>query len=141
MALTRTQAQVKWSAADSVTVSSASEVVSDQFTIDDTTVLLSLQLSVNNSGAPASGDTAVFRILWSNGDILGDTDNDFDTSEHAQYVATLDTYTANTPGEDPARRTVEITPVAKYFKISVVCANAATRNMVIHVRADEQRSA
>jgi hypothetical protein len=141
MAITRTQTQITWSSASSVTVSSATEVVSDQFTIDDTTVLLSLQLSANNAGTPASGDTAIFRIQWSNGDILGNTGNDFDTSEHAQYLATLDTYSTNTPGENPARRTIEITPVAKYFKVGVICANAATRNITLHVRADEQRSA
>jgi hypothetical protein len=141
MAITRTQTQITWSSASSITVSSATEVVSDQFTVDDTTVLLSLQLSANNAGTPASGDTAVFRIQWSNGDILGDTGNDFDTSEHAQYLATLDTYSTNTPGENPARRTIEITPVAKYFKVGVACANAATRNITVHVRADEQRSA
>jgi hypothetical protein len=142
MAITRTQTQVGWdSGGTSKTVSSAVEVESDQFTIDDTTVLLSIQLSADNAGSPASGDTAVFRIRWSNGDILGDTGNDFDTAEHAQYLALLDTYATNTPGEDPARKTIEITPVAKHFKIGCICANAATRNVVVRARVDEQRYA
>lgn len=141
MALTRTQTQITWSAEDGVIVSDANEVVSDEFTVDDTTVMLSLQLIAFTIASPVAGDTAVFRIQWSVGDSTGAVGNDYDTSEHAQYLATLDTYAANTPGENPARRTVEIMPVGKYFKIAVTCANAAARNVSIRARADEQRSA
>lgn len=141
MAITRTQTQVTWSSASTKSVTSATEVVSDAITLDDSCVLLSIQLSADNAGTPASGDTAVWRIQWSNGDVLADTGDDYDTSEHAQYLATLDTYGTNTPGEDPARRTVEITPVAKKFKLAVTCANAATRNVTVAARIDEQRSA
>lgn len=141
MAITRTQTQVTWSAASTKSVTSATEVVSDVITLDDTCVALSIQLSADNAGTPASGDTAVWRIQWSNGDVLADTGDDYDTSEHAQFLAQLDTYSTNTPGEDPARMTITVTPVAKKFKLACTCANAATRNVTIAARIDEQRAA
>lgn len=141
MAITRTQTQVQWSAANTLSVTSATEAVSDVITLDDTCVALSIQLSADNAGTPASGDTAVWRIQWSNGDVLANTGDDYDTSEHAQFLAQLDTYSTNTPGEDPARMTVTVTPVAKKFKLAVTCANAATRNVTVAARIDEQRAA
>lgn len=143
MAITTAQTQVTWSTASSVTVSSATEVTSDLFTLDQTTVGASISLSVDNAGSPASGDTAIFRLQWTNGDILGDTGNDYDTPEHAQYLSTLDTYGTNTPGEDPARRTlpISIPQGAIGFKVAVTCANSATRNMVVRARVGEQRAA
>lgn len=141
MAITRNQTQVTWSSASTLSVTSATEVVSDVITLDDTCVALSIQLSVDNAGTPASGDTAVWRIQWSNGDVLANTGDDYDTTEHAQFVAQLDTFATNTPGEDPARITVTVTPVSKKFKLACTCANAATRNVTIAARIDEQRAA
>ncbi len=141
MAITRVQNQVLWSTANTLSVTSATEVVSDVFTLDDTCINLSITLSADNAGTPASGDTAVWRIQWSNGDVLADTGDDYDTSEHAQLLAVLDTFGTNTPGEDPVRRTVSVAPVAKKFKLACTCANAATRNVTIAARVDEQRAA
>lgn len=141
MAITRNQTQVTWSSASTLSVTSATEVVSDVITLDDTCVALSIQLSADNAGTPASGDTAVWRIQWSNGDVLANTGDDYDTSEHAQFLAQLDTFATNTPGEDPARITVTVTPVSKKFKLACTCANAATRNVTIAARIDEQRAA
>jgi hypothetical protein len=141
MAITRTQTQVTWSSASTLSVTSATEVVSDVITLDDTCVALSIQLSADNAGTPASGDTAVWRIQWSNGDVLANTGDDYDTTEHAQYLTTLDTFATNTPGEDPVRRTIDVPPTATKFKLAVTCANAATRNVVIAARIDEQRAA
>ena len=138
MAITRAQTQVQWSAANTLSVTSATEAVSDVITLDDTCVASSIQLSADNAGTPASGDTAVWRIQWSNGDVLANTGDDYDTSEHAQFLAQLDTYSTNTPGEDPARMTVTVTPVAKKFKLAVTCANAATRNVTVAARIDER---
>lgn len=141
MAITRTQTQVTWTGGVSLVVSSATEVVSDVITLDDTCVALSIQLSADNAGTPASGDTAIWRIQWSNGDVLANTGDDYDTSEHAQFIAQLDTFATNTPGEDPARMTVTVTPVSKKFKLACTCANAATRMIAIAARIDEQRAA
>ena len=143
MAITTIQNQVTWASALFVTVSSATEVTSDLFTLDQTTIGAGIALSVDNAGTPSSGDTAIFRLQWTMGDILGDTGNDYDTSEHAPFLQMLDTYGTSTPGEDPARTTVpiEIPMGAIGFKVAVTCANAATRNMVIRARVGEQRAA
>ena len=141
MALTRVQTQVPWATANTLTVTSATEAVSDVVTLEDTCVSLAITVSADNAGTPASGDTAVWRIQWSTGDVLANTGDDYDTSEHAQYLTTLDTYATNTPGEDPARRTIIVDVVAKKFKLACTCANAATRNMVIAARVEEQRAA
>lgn len=141
MAITRVQTQVQWSGVNTKTVNVATEVVSDNYTLDDTCVALSIQLHAKNQGTPASGDTAVWRIQWSNGDTAADTGDDYDTSEHSQFLGQLDTYTTNTPGEDPARLTISVPPLAKKFKLAVTCAQAATRNIVVAARYEEQRAA
>lgn len=140
MAITRTASQVQWSSASTKSVTSATEVVSDIVTLDATCVSLAITVSADNAGTPASGDTAVWRIQWSTGDVLADTGDDYDTSEHAQYLTTLDTYSTNTPGEDPARRTIIVDVVAQKFKLTVTCANAATRNVTVAARIEEQRA-
>jgi hypothetical protein len=141
MGITRTKTQVQWSAADTKSVTSATEVESDVFTLDDTCIAASIQLYVENAGTPASGDTAVWRIKWSNGDTKANTGDDYDTVEHAQYLITIDTFASNTPGENPSLRTLAIAPLATKFKLSCVCAQAATRNITIAARVDEQRFA
>ena len=141
MAITRTQTQVTWSSASTKSVTSATEVTSDVFTIDDTCVALVIQCHADNASSPSATDTAVFKIQWSTGDVAADTGDDYDTSEHAQYLMTLNTYASSTPGEDPARRTVILEPVASKFKIAVTCANAASHNITVAVRVDEIRAA
>ena len=141
MAITRAQTQVTWAAANTKSVTSATEVVSDIVTLDPTCVALTITVSADNAGTPASGDTAVWRIQWSTGDVLADTGDDYDTSEHAMYLTTLDTYATNTPGEDPARRSVPVPVNAQKFKLACTCINAGTRNVTIAARIEEQRAA
>lgn len=141
MALTRTESQITWSSADSITLSAATASTSDAFTFDATDGAASIQVDANNAGTPASGDILNVRIAWTTGDVLGDTADDYDTSEHAQLLMVLDTYGTNTPGEDPARKTVDIPTSAKGFKLVVDSPNAATRNMVVRARVTTQRYA
>lgn len=134
MAITATQ--VTWSAANTLSVTSATEVVSDVIDFSSLTLgqPLSIQLHANNAGTPASGDTAVWRIKWSNGDTRNDSGDDYDTTEHSDYLMTLDTFATNTPGENPSTRTTTIFVGATKAKLSCTCANAATRNMTIAAR-------
>jgi hypothetical protein len=141
MAITIHETQITWSSASSLSVTSASEVVSDPFTLDDTCIKADITVYADNAGTPASGDTAVFRIRGSAGDILGDTGDDFDTPEHARLLTVLDTYATNAPGEDPAQRTIVDAQLPQKFELACICANAATRNMTIRARVVEQRSA
>jgi hypothetical protein len=91
MASSRVETQITWSSASSLSVSSASNGTSDAFTFDASDWAGAIQLSADNNGTPASGDTVDFYVLWTSGDILGDTGSDYDTVEHAQKLCTLDT--------------------------------------------------
>lgn len=125
---------VTWSSAATITVNSATVQVSDEISLNDYAVGLSITMNANNQGTPASGDTAIFKIRWA-------TDGtNFDTDEHAQHLYTLDTYATNTPGEDPAQRTIGIARRGGKCKITVECANAATRNMLVDVSIEDERT-
>ena len=126
---------VTWSSADSVTVSSATVVWSDPITLNAEDWEGSIQLNADNAGTPASGDVCDVYVAWSNGDVLGDSGDDFDTTEHAEPVGRLDTYATNTPGEDPARRTWSINVSGKKaLKVGVSCPQAASRSIAVRAR-------
>lgn len=123
---------ITWSSASSVTVASSTPVWSDAVTLSAEDWDGSIQINADNAGTPASGDTCDVYVAWSNGDVLGDSGDDFDTVEHAEYVGRLDTYATNTPGEDPARRTWTLgVSGKKALKIGVSCPQAGTRNIVV----------
>jgi hypothetical protein len=141
MSLTTVETQVTWSAASSVTLSSTAQVDSDTFTLNDACIAASIQLSADNAGTPVSGDTVVVRIKWTSGDILGDSGDDFDTAEHAEFLAVLDTVAANNPGEDPARRLVHLNlGGARRFRVAVLGGQASSRNIVVRARVVEHRA-
>lgn len=142
MALTRQSAAVTFSTAASVNLNTNNLVWSDAVTLDATTVNLAIQVSVDNSGTPASGDYVDVYIAWSTGDILGDSNDDFDTDEHATVLGRLDTVIANTPGEDPVRKTFPDLPVSvKAFKIGLKANQGGTRAITGRVMMHEQRAA
>lgn len=135
MASTINETQITFSAANSVSLSTNSRVDSDAVALNVEDWDASIQLSADNSGTPASGDTVDVYVKWSNGDVLNDTGDDYDTDEHAEFLMRLDTYTTNTPGEDPARRTVPLAVSGKKaFKLSVVAAQGATRAITFAAR-------
>lgn len=133
---TRSGAAVLWSSAGSVTLSSASRVDSDAIALDATDVQVMLQVSADNAGTPASGDVVRVYMKLTSGDVLGDSGDDYDTDEHAIPLGTLDTYATNTPGEDPARRSWDITQFlgAPNVKLSVEAPQGASRSIVVKAR-------
>lgn len=140
MASTVNEQQVLWAAASSKTVSANTIQWADAITLNVEDWDGSLSVSADNAGTPASGDVCDVYIAWSNGDILGDSGNDYDTDEHAQYIGRLDTFTTNNPGEDPARRTWAIAVSGKTaLKVGVICPQAATRNVVVRARLNTHR--
>lgn len=127
--------QVTWGSAASQTLNTNSRVDSDAVTLNVEDWDASVQVSADNQGTPASGDTVDVYVKWSNGDVLGDSGDDFDTDEHAEWLCRLDTYPTNTPGEDPARKTVSLMVSGKKaFKLSAVAAQGATRSVVLRTR-------
>ena len=139
MASNRIDTQITWSAASSVTVSSATVVWSDAFTFNVEDWEGELQVNADNSGTPASGDVCDVYIAYSTGDVLADTGDDFATVEHAEYAFRLDMYATNTPGEDPASKTCPVRTGAKAFKVGVSCPQAATRNVVVKAMVHTHR--
>lgn len=141
MASSRNETQITWSTASSLSISNGSNGTSDAFTFDASDWSCALQINADNNGTPASGDTLDVYILWTAGDVLGDSASDYDTVEHAQKLCTLDTYSTNTPGEDPARRTVLLSSVAPLgFKLYAV-NNSSGRSITIRARAVTLRGA
>lgn len=140
MASSINETGITWSAAASISLSTTARFTSDAVTLNAEDWEGSIQLSADNSGTPAAGDTVDVYVLWSNGDVLGDSGDDFDTDEHAEFLCRLDTYPTNTPGEDPVRRTVPLAVSGKKaFKLSVVANQGATRAVTFRARLVTRR--
>lgn len=141
MAITHNEVQVTWpTAADSLTIAAASNGTSEAVAFNATTIAATLTLKADNNGTPATGDTADFYILYCNGDPDGAGSDEYDTVEHATFLCRLNTYTTDTPGEDPAILTVPIECAAKIgFKIYCVNNIAATRSMIVSATMCEVR--
>lgn len=136
MGLGRTEQQVLWSGSNSKTLSAATRADSDEIVIDSSVVAAAVQVRVDNQSAAQTGDVLNVYIKWSTGDLdAGGGSNDYDTDEYAMHLMTLDTYATNTPGEDPATRTLPIdVNMGKAFKLSIDAPNAGSRNMVVNSR-------
>ena len=115
MAVSKSNTQVTWSAANSVSVAASSNTTSDAHTFDSTSVSAMVTVKGDNDGTPSSGDTMDFYLLYTTGDPDGAGADEYDTVGHAMHVSTLDTNS-----DDPARKTVEIPVSAKGFKIYAV---------------------
>lgn len=140
MAASIVETQIQWSAANSKTVSAATIQWSDAVSCTVLDDAYQLEVNADNAGTPASGDTCVVYLGRTTGDILGDSGNDYDSDEHAEFVMQLDTYATNTPGEDPARKTVPVDlRGCTGYRVGVICAQAATRNIVVRARMSCER--
>ena len=129
------ESQVLWSTASSISLSTTSAFTSDAVAINADDAGGSVQVSADNAGTPSSGDVVDVYVTWSNGDILGNSGDDFDTTEHAEWLCRLDTYALNTPGENPARKTIPLRVYGKKaFKIIAVAAQGATRAITFRAR-------
>jgi hypothetical protein len=140
MASSRNQTQVTWSSATSVTLSSnntrsTSDAIS--FNVEDWEA--DIHLHADNSGTPATGDTVSFYIHYSTGDLNADASDDYATNEFAEHLCTLDTYSTNTPGEDPASKVIPIRTTSGKFKISCEGPQVASRNIVCRARIETRR--
>lgn len=133
MASSRSETQITWATAASLSIAASSNGTSDAFMFNAEDWGADLQIDINNDGTPAAGDTVDVYVLWTAGDVLGDTGSDYDTVEHAEFLCRLDTVAANTPGEDPARKTVPIRVNALGFKLYAV-NNSSARAQTIRAR-------
>ena len=140
MASSRVSTQITWpTAANSVTVSSSTAVTSEAFLFNVEDWEGEVQVWADNAGTPASGDVCNVYIAYTTGDVLGDSGDDYVTTEHADFQFALDTVAANTPGEDPASKSFPVRTGAKGFKLIVQCPQAASRNIVVRAMISTHR--
>lgn len=133
MAISRAETQILWSSASSLSISSGSTGTSDAFAFAATTFDAMLQIDADNGGTPASGDTLDVYLLFTTGDILGDSGNDYDVGNTSlsRWLCQLDTNVV-----DPARLTVPIPVAATGFKVYAK-NNSAGRSITIRARIVE----
>lgn len=138
MAITRSETQVTWSAANSVDVTViGGNQTSDVVTLDDTCVGASITLKADNSTTPASDDIIYFWWLMSGGDPDGASTDEYDTTGHALLLARLDTSV-----EDPALLTVSLPHIPKKGKLYADRVTAGTTNTItVSATIEEQRAA
>jgi hypothetical protein len=135
MASSIQQTQVTWSGSNSVTINSTAVARSDTVLINAEDWDASLQVTADNQGTPASGDTCEVYIEWSS-----DGGTTWDTYEYSTFLGVLNTYPNDTPGEDPARRTFNLPVSGKSaFRVVAYCAQAGSRNVVVSARLNTHR--
>jgi len=138
MASSRVETQVLWATASSKSISSASNATSDAHTFNAEDWDVALQVNADNDGTAATGDTVDVYVLWTTGDVLTGGGSDYDTVEHAHKLGRLNTYAAETPGEDPACRTWFVPSAALGFKLHCV-NNSAGRAITVKARVSAHR--
>lgn len=139
MASSRSETQITWdSGSSSKSVSSGSTATSDAFSYNAEDWEAELAFSADNDGTPASGDTIDVYVAYTAGDILGDSGSDYSTTEHAEWVARLDTVAANTPGEDPARCSVPLRTAPLGLKV-IAKNNSGGRAITVRARVVTHR--
>lgn len=131
MASSRTETGITWSSAASITLSSAAASTSDAFTFNAEDWDADLAVHADNQGTPASGDVVNIRVAYSVGNIDGSAGDDYATTEHAEYIGKLDTWSTNTPGEDPAMMVFPIRTTAKAVRLVVDAPQGASRSIVV----------
>lgn len=143
MAATREQTQILWEgAAEKLINVTNTWVLSDAFTFDASDWDAELQVWADNQGTPAAGDTALFGIFYSTGDVTGDAVDDYVNQNCNEYLTTLDTYASDEAAADGVlSRVVPLRTGPMAFKIGVYCAQAATRNIKIRGRVLTRRGA
>lgn len=137
MAITRTETQVQWSAANSVSVAAGGNETSDTINLDATCVAAQIHLKADNSTTAATDDQIDVYLLQTGGDPDGTGSDEFDTVNHARFLARLDT-----ASEDPARVTVQLPIPQKGFQIYATGADSGTTNPItVSATITEQRAA
>lgn len=130
---TRNNTTVQWSGSGSSAVTAGSQVTSDAFTFNADDWKADVQLSANNGGTPASGDTVTWQVAYSQDSTT------YDTVEHAAFLTLLDTYSTNTPGENPAVFSLPLRTAPKSLKL-IAKNNSAGRTITVSAIITTQRT-
>lgn len=130
--MARTEVQVQWSSANSLSVAAAGNGTSDEVNLTANTLKARIQLKADNNGTPADGDVVEFYLLETSGDPDGTGSDEFDTAKHGTPLARLNTFAPD--GEDPAIAHVQLPLPQKGLKIyadNKAASNAITVSATI----------
>jgi len=137
MSILRTSRQVDWASNDYVNLTAGAAVYSTAVNITVGAFVGSVSIRVDNQGTPGTNDIVTVKVLYSNGDIVGNPDasSSYETPKHANTVAVLNTHT-----EDPAERNIPISVGHEAFKIYVEANASATNTLRVYAQYTEQIS-
>lgn len=121
MASSRISTGITWAAASSITTTSTTIQWSDAFTYNIEDWDAEILCKTLNNGTPASGDTASWYVAYST-----DGGTTYATSEFSEFLMLLDTYAADTPGENPSARSAPLRTAAAMLKIGVQAGSATS---------------
>ena len=137
MAITRTETQIQWAGANSVSVAAGSSQTSDVVTLDATAVAAQISIKADNAGTPGTADQIYVWLLQTSGDPDGTAGDEYDTTGHALLMGILDTN-----AEDPAIMTVPLPLPQKSFKVYADGITSPTANAItVSATVTEQRAA
>jgi len=139
MAITRTETQVTWSTANSVSVTTGSSQTSDEVNLDATCVAAQISMKADNSTTPAADDQIYMWLIQTSGDPDGAATDEFDSLDASSMVllGILDTNAI-----DPVQKTVPLPIPQKGLKIYAEGVTAGTTNAItVSATITEQRAA
>lgn len=135
MATTNPEVQIQWTGpADTDSVASGGQEESLEVTPDQTTWEIVVSFKADRAGTASDANVDVF-LLVSSGDPDGAGADEFDTDEHAIWLANVDC----AAGSDPAQETFELPFVPYKYKILVV-NNGATDAITVSCTSREKRA-
>lgn len=137
MAITHSETQVTWdTGSNSTTLATVTGENSDNMSVDDTCVAAQVELKADHTdtAAAGSGDTCDFYIGYSLGDPDGASTAEYASTNHLQYLATLDM-----DADETAVMVVPINPVCANFFIRAY--NNAGETITVSATVLEQRAA
>lgn len=139
MAITRTETQVTWSAANNVVVAGNGTQTSDTVTLDATCVNAQIHLKAANGGTPVAADVIYFWLLQTGGDPDGTGSDEFDTTDSstALFLGAINTNAVAT-----GITTVPLPLPQKSLQIYADGATSTTtQNITVSATITEQRAA
>lgn len=137
-AATRTESQITWSGANTVTVAAASTSTSDIFTVNAGTARLFAQAKGDTSGTPVGNNIVDIFLLTEIGDLDQSGGDDYTTTatRHRLPVCRLICNTTD-GGEDPAVSTLVELPIATSCKFQAQNKTPSGNSIVVGIRVLE----
>ena len=126
MAITRTETQVTWSAANSATCGADTSTLSDVVSLDATCWEAQVSLKASNTTTAATDDQIYIWLLQSSGDPDGTGTAEYDTNLHGLLLGVLDTFK-----EQPAIKTAQIPLPQENLKFFAEGTSTGSTNAIV----------